>query len=203
MNFARPTIYSDFICPFCYVGKIHVERLRQAYPDLEIEWREFELHPHGQPDPASEYMRRAQTATIALARRYRIGMRPEVLTTVTSNSRKAMLGLAFAKAHGRADAYRDAVFAAYWIDAQDIGDLDVLVGIASKLGLERRVFRAAIEQELALPALRAAMDAARREGITGVPTFVYGEHRSVGAQPMELLRALIAAPAVASAGASA
>ncbi|WCK52989.1 DsbA family oxidoreductase [Aneurinibacillus sp. Ricciae_BoGa-3] len=191
MSNRKLIVYSDFICPFCYIGKVNAERLSNKYPDLEIEWREFELHPEGQPDPNSSYMQQAQESLNRLAQKYDIQMKTDVLTTVTSESRKALMGLEFAKEYGKTNEYHEAVFKAYWVDGQDIGDLDVLVNIASTIGLDGEKFRTAIKQEVYLPQVLRSIEDARQLGVTGVPTFIYGEYMSVGAQPVSMLERLI------------
>lgn len=193
MSKKKLIVYSDFICPFCYIGKINAERLQAATPELEIEWREFELHPEGQPDPRSPYMQQAQAAVTRLARLYGIEIKPEVLTQVTSASRKALLGLEFAREYGKDEAYRDAVFKAYWVEGRDIGNIDVLVGVAADAGLDAGAFRKAIQSGTSLSKLRAAMDDAYRHGIRGVPTFLYDGLMVAGAQPVDRLQSMIAA----------
>jgi Predicted dithiol-disulfide isomerase involved in polyketide biosynthesis len=184
-------VYSDFICPFCYIGKVNTERLLEKNPDLEIEWRLFELHPEGQPDPKSPYMQEAQTSLNRLAKIYHINMKTEVLTTVTSESRKAMIGLEFAKKNGKSNEYHNAVFKAYWVKGLDIGNTDVLVTIASSIGLDPMGFRRSIEQETYLPQVHKEIEEARIHGVMGVPTYIYGDHMSMGAQPPEILNRLI------------
>jgi predicted DsbA family dithiol-disulfide isomerase len=184
-------IYSDFICPFCYIGKVNMERAKEAFPDLEIEWREFELHPEGQPDPNSPYMQQAYEAVKKLADQYDIDMKPEVLIQLTSDSHKALLGLVFAKDHGKEVEYREAVFRAYWKEGRDIGNLDVLTSIAREVGLNSEAFAREVEMETGLARLQEAREEAMAHGINGVPTFVYGDMKSVGAQPPEILKRMI------------
>lgn len=191
MSKKKLIVYSDFICPFCYIGKVNAERLQADHPELEIEWREFELHPEGQPDPLSPYMQQAQAAVVQLAQQYGIEMKPEVLTQVTSASRKALLGLEYAREQGREEAYRNAVFQAYWIEGHNIDDIDVLAGIAADAGLDEQAFRAAIESGAYLPRLQEAMEDAQQQGIRGVPTYISGSYMMAGAQPVDKLRQLI------------
>lgn len=184
-------VYSDFICPFCYIGKVNTERLLEKNPDLKIEWRQFELHPEGQPDPKSPYMQEAQTSLNRLAKKYNIDMKTEVLTTVTSESRKAMMGMEFAKEHGKLNDYHDAVFKAYWVKGLDIGDIDVLVHVASSIGLDSTSFRRSIEQKTYLPQVLRGIENAKKNGVLGVPTYIYGDQMSMGAQPVDILNRLI------------
>jgi predicted DsbA family dithiol-disulfide isomerase len=193
MNKKKLVIYSDFICPFCYIGKVNAERLAANHPDIEIEWKEFELHPEGQPDPNSPYMKHAQENVNRLAEKYGIEMKADVLTTVTSESRTAMMGLHFAKEHGKLEQYREAVFHAYWLEGKDIGNLDILSEIAAGLQMDADKFRSAMEQETYLPLVVTEIDEARQNEITGVPTYQYGRHMTMGAQSVERLERFIQA----------
>lgn len=193
MNKKKLIIYSDFICPFCYIGKVNAERLVEKNPNIELEWREFELHPEGQPDPKSPYMKQAQENVNRLAANYGIKMKANVLTTVTSESRMAMMGLYFAKEYGKLEPYREAVFHAYWQEGKDIGDLDILCEIVANLEMDADKFRSAMQEETYLPLVLGEIDKARKNEITGVPTYQYGGHITMGAQSVERLERFIQA----------
>ncbi|MGM7702781.1 DsbA family oxidoreductase [Pseudalkalibacillus sp. Hm43] len=193
MSTKKLVVYSDFICPFCYIGKVNAERLQQEIPGLELEWREFELHPEGQPDSTSPYMKQAYENVKMLADRHGIDMKPEVLTEVTSDSRKALLGFEFAKDQGKEAQYRDTVFHAYWVEGKNIGHDDVLREIAEKVSLDPDELLHAIENPVYQNRLIDSMQDAQAQGITGVPTYQYGEMTSVGAQPISVLKRMIEA----------
>lgn len=190
MNQRKLIIYSDFICPFCYIGKVNAERLKEQIPNLEIEWREFELHPEGQPDPESPYMQQELRAVKHLAKEYDIEMREEMLIEATCNSRKALLGLMYARERGKEDEYRDAVYETYWAHGRRIDDSDVLREIARKIELDEHEFTQSIETEAYLDKLVKLRKEAHIQGITGVPTFIYGENEFVGVQSVSALRKL-------------
>ncbi len=193
MSTKKLVVYSDFICPFCYIGKVNAERLQQEIPGLELEWREFELHPEGQPDPTSPYMKQAYENVKMLAERHGIDMKPEVLTEVTSDSRKALLGFEFAKEQGSEEQYRDTVFQAYWVEGKDIDQDDVLREIAEKVSLDPDELMNAIENPVYQNRLIGSIQDAHAQGVTGVPTYQYGEMISVGAQPISVLKRMIEA----------
>lgn len=184
-------IYSDFICHFCYIGKINAERIQVQYPEIELEWREFELHPEGQPDPNQTYMKQAYENVKMLAEKFDINMKPEVLTDVTSDSRKALLGFEYANEQGKGSAYHEEVFKAYWVEGRDISKDDILVAIAEDIGLPEKEFTEAIYSETYLAKLKSSIREAHQAGITGVPTYVYGDYQTVGAQPVSQLQRMI------------
>ena len=104
------------------------------------------------------------------------------------NSRPALVGAKFAEAQGVGDAYHDAVFRAYWQEAKNIEDLDVLAGVATAVGLDRNQFLAALNDPHYQQAVMADVEQAFQYGLSGVPALVYNNKYLVsGAQPYELL----------------
>lgn len=104
------------------------------------------------------------------------------------NSRPALVGAKFAEAHGLGEAYHDAVLRAYWQDAKNIEDLDVLAGLATAVTLNRDQFLAALDDPHYQNAMLADVQQAFQYGLSGVPALVYNNKYLVsGAQPYELL----------------
>jgi predicted DsbA family dithiol-disulfide isomerase len=104
----------------------------------------------------------------------------------------AFQGLEFAKDHGKADEYNDAVFRAFFQQSRDIGRIDVLADIAKEVGLDPEQFRAALEQgtyrDRVQQLLRTAYE---RVGVTVVPTMIIGRQRLEGLYPAETMRQVI------------
>jgi len=106
-----------------------------------------------------------------------------------SNSRPALLAAEFAREQGKFQAFHDAVFAAYFSFGLDIGDLDVLRQIASDVGIDADALAGAVKSGKHLPMLERTKEDAARLGVTGVPTFVINDKRTiVGAQPLDVFR---------------
>lgn len=104
------------------------------------------------------------------------------------NSRPALVGAKFAEAHGLGEAYHDAVFRAYWQEAQNIEAVEVLAGLATAVGLNRDEFLAALDDPHYQNAMLADVQQAYQYGLSGVPALVYNNKYLVsGAQPYELL----------------
>lgn len=112
--------------------------------------------------------------------------------TMTYNSRLAQELAKWAEAQGRGDAYHDAVFRAYFVDGQNIGQVGVLIGIAESIGLSGSEAGEVIEERKFRKAVDADWTRAYQLGITGVPTFVLHQRGLVGAQPYEALEELLA-----------
>lgn len=148
MSHTTLVIYSDLICPFCYLGKVNAERLKEANPDVTLEWREFELHLEGRLHPANPFLGQIREKVAQLAADYGVCIRPEALTEITDGQR-ALLGLQFARDCGDEETYPDEVFAAHWVKGRDIGDIEVLADIAADSGLDPMPFRPRFWQERA------------------------------------------------------
>jgi len=108
---------------------------------------------------------------------------------ILSNSRLALLAAEFAREQGSFQAFHEAVLAAYFSQGLDIGSVDVLKQIASDTGLDAAAMSAAVKSGKHLPLLEKAKEDAARYGVTGVPTFIINDNKSlVGAQPLDVFR---------------
>ena len=166
------TVFSDFICPFCFIGKRRAERLAQEL-SLQPVWKGFEIHPETPPGgvPLSKFspemVASLESRIRILADEIGLEMRmPEAL----SNSRLALQGAEFASEAGKADEYHEAVFTAYFQRARDIGDIETLLDIAREIGLDPASFRSSLESGEHFPALRASVREAHSMGLSGVPS---------------------------------
>lgn len=183
------TVYSDYVCPFCYVGDRRIARLQEQF-DVQVTWRGVEIHPDTPPGgmPLSELgyppdvwdkmmMHLGNMAAeegLVLAQR-----------THTFNSHKALLVAEAAKKLDM-EVFRElheGLFFAFFSQGKNFSDPEVLREIALNAGMGEADFeRALIEPEFE-DALRENYAAARRHGVTGVPTFVIGEQVISGAVP--------------------
>jgi predicted DsbA family dithiol-disulfide isomerase len=185
-------VFSDYICPFCFIGKRRAEKLAEDLPVRPI-WKGFEIHPETPLEgvPLSSFMpgviSNLEGRIRALAEEIELDMKmPEKL----SNSRLALMGGEFAREAGKLDEYHEAVFSAYFQQARDIGDINVLLEIAAEIGLDLDSFRNSLEGNEHSPALRDSVRRAHSLGLSGVPSYVFGEGNIVvGAQPYDMLKA--------------
>ena len=184
----RIDVWSDFVCPFCFLVSASLARLQQAH-DVAISWHAFELRPRGSPPMPPEYRARivAGQPRLAAMAREQYGLELNA-GPFGIDSRPALIGEQYAVTQGRGDAYHDAVADAYWLRAQSIDKREVLADIAESVGLERSAFLTALDA----PEYDAAVDAeiawARENEISGVPALVFAEkYLVVGAQPYPAL----------------
>lgn len=162
-----------------------MERLKQSH-DVEIQWRSFELRPAG-TIITEEYRQRI------LSYRPRFQQIAQEQYGITINngpfgiaSRPALIGAKFAESQGVGEAYHANVMHAYWQDARDISDLDVLTDVAVQSGLDGEAFVAALEDAQWDALVSAEVNQAFQYGIGGVPAQIFANKYLVsGAQPYE------------------
>jgi predicted DsbA family dithiol-disulfide isomerase len=162
----------------------------------DIEWLPFDLHPEYPPDGVSR---------ASLATRYGPDFEDRTRRLVEGagfhyepsqrvpRSLGALQLAELARAEGRHADVHARLFTAYWSQGQDIGDLDVLAGIAGAAGLDPDKARAALESDAYADQVRVSTRAAARVGVTGVPAWVVDDTVLVpGAQPHEVFDEVMA-----------
>jgi predicted DsbA family dithiol-disulfide isomerase len=190
-------MFSDFVCPFCYIGFETVRKLQPEF-GFELEWKGFQIHPEWPAEgvPASEYRRgmdpesrRMMWARIAgLGQAVGLEMRsPEIL----ANSRLALEATEFALENGHAEAFERYVYEAYFKQGGNISKPQVLSEIAEALGLDSSGLMAALESNHYSARLRTNAELAHELGVDGVPTFFVGNYPMVGAQSEEVMRQIL------------
>ncbi|MDP6347396.1 MAG: DsbA family oxidoreductase [Dehalococcoidia bacterium] len=189
------TIYSDYICPFCLIGKERADRLEKNF-GIEVEWKGLEIHPETPPEGSDlsslglDEDRVAALRSRVLEMAQESGLKLEFRSRI-SNSRLALQVAEFAKGKGRFKEYHDAVFRAYWQESHDIGDRNQLLSIAVRAGLDIQELKSYLESDLSAASLDQSLEEAMRYGISGVPTFIIGNKKVVGAQPYEVLEGIL------------
>jgi len=154
----------------------------------------FELRPAPTPTlkPEGDYLQIAWKKSIyPLAEKMGVDIK---LPSVSPQpyTHLAFQGLEFAKDHGKADEYNDAVFRAFFQQSRDIGSLAVLADIAREVGLDPVQFNSAIEQGTHRDRVDELLRVANRHlGIDAVPTIIIGHTRLNGLYPAEALRQVI------------
>lgn len=169
-------VYTDFVCPFCYLGKKPLEDAI-AGKDVQIEWMPFELRPYPNPpiDPWSDPSKLAgwEQYIYPKAKEFGVNMKlPHVSPHPYTGL--AFEGFQFAKAHGKANEYYIRVSDAFYQEELDIGDIDVLTKLAGEINLDRESFKSALELGTYKDAHRQALHKAAEQRISAVPTFVIG-----------------------------
>ena len=202
-------IWSDVVCPWCYIGKRRFENALEQFDhrgEVEVEFRSFELNPNA--DPAER-----GNLEEALARKYRLSLEQAHALNARVVDAAAGEGLHYrldiAKRGNTFDAHRlihlaatmglqgamkERLLAAYFTEGKAIGDQDTLVELAAEIGIDAEQARTVLADGSFGDQVREDEREATELGITGVPFFVINRRYGVsGAQPPGLmLKALTA-----------
>jgi predicted DsbA family dithiol-disulfide isomerase len=183
----RVDVWSDFVCPFCYIGTLRLAQLDRQQP-LDIHWHAFQLRPAGSPpmDDAKRRMIAEHTPKLAQQMRTEFGIVIE-RGPLEIDTRAAHRLYACALRSGKGPQVHDALLRAYWLDAKDISSETVLNAIATEAGFDGR---GAIDGRDAPSDQAVASDLAQAAqfGFNGVPAIVFGNRYYVnGAQPLDVL----------------
>ncbi|MCC2957290.1 DsbA family oxidoreductase [Massilia sp. IC2-477] len=177
MNTTAPVridIWSDYVCPFCYLELPPIQRLQQEHAgQVEVVWRAFELRPDPKPtlDPDGEYLHTTWNRSVYPMAAER-GMTLK-LPPVQPRSRLAFEAVAHARELGRFDAMHAALFRAFFVDGRDIGNPDVLAEIGVEIGLERQGLVEALASGRHTAAVHEDQQLAYSLGVAGVPIMVF------------------------------
>ena len=186
------TVFSDYICPFCYIGDLRLDRLREHF-DLRINWCLVEIHPDTPPEgrPVAELgygdaqWRQMMTNLSRLADEEGVSLAEDNFTT---NSRKALLLAEAAKSAGSEVFYalHRRLFEAFFVDGLNIGDEDVLGRLAAECGVPAEIVRSAWSDGRYAEKLQQYLAAAAHYQVKATPTVFFDEqHRLDGALPFD------------------
>jgi predicted DsbA family dithiol-disulfide isomerase len=175
---------------------VRIEKLRREF-EIEMVLVHFPLHPETPPEGRSMaelYAGRDVDPEAMYARMKRLmdaeGL-PYGRRTHTYNSRLAQELGKWADTQPGGEAIHGALYRAYFVDARNIGDPEILIEIAASVGLSADLARAVLAERRFKDAVDADWAKSRQYGVTGVPTFVAGGYGVVGAQPLQVLEELL------------
>jgi predicted DsbA family dithiol-disulfide isomerase len=198
----RVEIYSDVVCPWCYIGERRFERALEALPEADrpgVVYRPFQLDPAipVEPAPLRDFLLRkfgpgaeqmkAQVAGVARAEGIEIDFeRALVANTFTAHR---LLGLALREfGAGVQLQLAEGLFQAHFERGADIADHDVLAGLAVDAGMDQQRVARFLASDEGVEETRAEIDEGLNRGIHAVPTFVFdGRYAVEGAQPTSTL----------------
>lgn len=195
----RVDIWSDVVCPWCYVGKRRFEKAVEQFDgEVDVHWRSFELDPgapreHDAPLDellADKYGVGTQRARQMIERMSQMaaqeGLEFNLMEARGGNTFDAHRLIHLAAHHDLADAMKERLLLAYMTEGRHIADRDLLVELAAEVGLDAEDARTALDGDAFEEAVRHDESAARELGCRGVPFFVIaGRYKISGAQPTD------------------
>lgn len=181
-------VWSDFVCPWCFLASTSVEKLQESH-GVTVSWKAYELRPAGSPPISPEYLARIEASTprLELMAKTQYGIKLN-RGEFPIDSRPAHIGMKYAETQGKGEEYHNRAFEAYWLEAQDISNLEILAGLAEEVGLEREAFLASLKN----PDLDAQVSndqmTAYQYQLRGVPAMIFeNKYYIPGAQPYDEL----------------
>lgn len=193
-------IWSDIMCPFCYIGKRHLEAALQQFPnvDVTIEWKSFQLDASIEPQPGKDvysYLAERKGMTVEQSRSLHqdvveraaaVGLDYRFDKAIISNSWKAHQLIQLAKTKSLGDNAEEVFFKAYFTDGKDLNDEETLLNLAVEIGLERNEALLTLTNQSFDSAIRNDIHEAAQIGVRGVPFFVFDRKYAIsGAQPID------------------
>lgn len=193
-------IFSDPICPWCYIGKAYLDRALEQAQDhpFQVRWHPFQLNPEmpRQGMDRAEYLEAKFGSKDAVAKAYmpvmehaeKAGITLNLSAiTRTPNTLNAHRLIFWAEIEERQSFVVQRLFEAYFRDGRDISDPEVLADIADGVGMDAALIHRLLASEADIRETVDRDAAARGMGVTSVPTFVVaGKHAVPGAQQPDL-----------------
>ena len=195
----RLDIFSDPVCPWCFVGKANLDRALAEHPDhpFAIQWHPFQLNPEMPAEGVAkrDYLEakfggKARVDAIherlrEVARAAGVDMDPDKPERMP-NTLNAHRLIHWAGIEGVQQAVVNALMRSYWAQGRDIGDLVTLADIAGENGMDREATLRLLQSDADADDIAARDQDARQKGVNAVPTFLIAQQYVVsGAQPPE------------------
>lgn len=196
-------VWSDFVCPFCYIGKRRLEHALEKFPErsrVEIIYKSFELDPYSPTDysisihealakkyrvPVEEAMRMNESV---IAQAKEVGLDYNFDQMTPTNTLRAHRLTKYAETKGKLSEMTERVLSAHFIESKKIDEIDVLADLAEDVGLDRtEALEVLMDDSKFKNAVRDDEQEAARIGVRGVPFFVLNRKYAIsGAQPEEI-----------------
>lgn len=195
-------IWSDIMCPFCYIGKRNFEHALEKFDakdKIEIQWRSFELSPEMKTDPSKstyEHLSEQKGWTLDYTKKVHAqlterakeaGLEYNFDKVVPANSFNAHRLSHLAAKHQLQNEMEERLFAAHFTEGKNIDDEETLVQLGVETGLPEKEIRDMLQSNEFSEAVQNDKYAAHQVGVQGVPFFVFNNKYAVsGAQPSEM-----------------
>jgi predicted DsbA family dithiol-disulfide isomerase len=195
-------VFADVICPWCYVGKRRLEKALAMVGQgarIRVNWLPFELNPDMPREGIERRLYRMRkfgswersqeldAQLTELGAQEGLGFRYDLITR-TPNTLNAHRLIWLAGQGNNQDAVAEALFRAYFVEGRDIGDIEILIDIATQARMDRARTKTFLEGNEGEREVRSYEEAARAAAITGVPAFIANRRPLfMGAQPPDII----------------
>ena len=204
-HFVTLEVFTDYVCPWCYLASDSVAKLEAIDPDVEIQWTPFPLHP----DTPGEGLDLRQLLGPNLDQIHQrlfsimdeVGLPYAPQRVMTYNSRMAQeLGMWGNNRENGKDLHK-ALYRAYFVENKNISEKQVLLDVVSSVGMDAHLASEVLENRTFSNAVDEAWQRARAMNISGVPSFIGGRYLTTGYQSLENLQQFIDHVRIAQSGA--
>lgn len=198
------TIWSDFVCPFCYIGDAHLAKALAELEfgdQVEIEYKSFLLNPEAKYDANKSYLQsladdKGMPVEQAIEMTQRVvdmgaaaGLEIDFEQAKYAPTQDAHRIFQYAKTLGKGNEFFEHFYEAYFTKGQNLGEAEVIVKLAKEVGLDEEAVRTILASDDYQEAFYGDIQQAQMVGVQGVPFFVLADKYAVsGAQPVELFK---------------
>lgn len=198
----RIQVWTDFVCPFCYIGNEKLKRAIQAFEhhdQIEVEFKSYQLDPHARYEEGKT-MAESLSETKGMPQE-QLKQMTEHLTTAAeevnltfrfdiaknANTFDAHRLYQYAKSIGKGSSYTERVKKAYFTEGEVISDYNTLVKLAEEVGISKEDSLSVLQSTAYSDDVKGDIEQARQIGIQGVPFFIFNNRYAIsGSQPQEL-----------------
>lgn len=200
-------IWSDVVCPFCYIGKRKLEKALDKFPlkdQVEIEWKSFQLNPEEKTNPSintlehlaqskgwsMDQTREITSNVVEMAKEQ--GLEFDFEKAKVANTKNAHRLIHFAKQQGKGGEMKERLLRAYFSDGENVDDPNTLIKLGAEIGLNESEIKSMLESNQFVDAVDQDIYESRLIGVRGVPFFVLDRKFGIsGAQPDEVFEETI------------
>lgn len=193
-------IWSDFVCPFCYIGKRRLEKALDNFKhsdEVEVIYHSYQLDPYAEKGTGENmyqslankynvsYEEAVDMSSNVVEQAKMTGLEYNLDSAIQTNTYEALMLTYFAREKGKEKEYIERVMKAYFTDSLDIGSYEVLMSLGEEVGLNKDEILAVLKEDRYRSEFTNDIMLASNYEISAVPFFIINEKYAIsGAQPM-------------------
>src|SRR5688500_3089174 len=187
-NKMKVEIWSDVICPFCYIGKRKFENAMAQFPDrdkVKLIWKSFQLAPEMKTRPEKnihQFLSEHKGVSLDQAKRMnehvtqlakQVGLTYNFDRSIVANTFHAHRFSHFARQFNKQNEAEEILFRSYFTDGKNIDDYQTIIALGEEIGLDAKALKEVLENGTYADQVRADIDEAAQVGVRGVPFFAF------------------------------